>query len=151
MTNPKASPVSDEALAVADGLRVALYRLFRQIKRESAEINSGISPLQNLLLSLINERPGIGVGELASLEKLRGPTVSGHIKNLLAAGMVARAAPDKEDRRRVGLLLTDKGRETLEALRERRRDWLARQLDGLSPDSLAAIRKAIGPLSELGK
>ncbi|WP_394780495.1 MarR family winged helix-turn-helix transcriptional regulator [Undibacterium sp.] len=148
---PLSPPIPESTLAIADELRTALYRLHRQIRRESADVTFGVSPLQNLFLSMINDHPGIGVGELARMEKLRGPTISGHIKSLEEAGLVTRAAPDKDDRRRVGLLVTDKGSEVLEALRLRRRDWLARQLAALSPDSLEAIRKAIAPISEIGQ
>ncbi|GGC75824.1 MarR family winged helix-turn-helix transcriptional regulator [Undibacterium terreum] len=149
MPSSRSSPIPASTLAIADELRTALYRLHRQLRRESADETLGVSPLQNLFLAMINDHPGIGVGELARMEKLRGPTISGHIKSLEAAGLVTRAEPDKEDRRRVGLLVTEKGRETLDALRMRRRDWLARQLAALSPDSLAALRDAIGPMNEI--
>ncbi|MET1027761.1 MAG: MarR family transcriptional regulator [Dongiaceae bacterium] len=141
----------DDALALADELRPALHRLYRQLRRESEALDLGISPLQNLLLAVILEHPGIGVGDLARLEKLRSPTISGHIKAMETAGLVTRAVPQPDDRRRVGLLVTEKGREIIEALRRHRRDWLARQLAALSPDGRQAIRQAIGPLSEIGR
>ena len=78
------------------------------------------------MLAAIRERPGIGVGELARLENLRGPTVSAQIKAMEAAGIVRRETPNPDDRRRVGLVATEKGRAIVTALRRRRADWLTR-------------------------
>jgi DNA-binding MarR family transcriptional regulator len=141
----------EEAAALADDLRPALHRLHRQLRRNSGDPGRNISPLQNLLLAAIIEHPGVGVGELARIEKLRGPTISGHIKAMAAAGLVARKPPNAEDRRRVGLLATAKGRASLEASRRRKRDWLASRLAHLSPAARRAIRRAIAALNEIGQ
>jgi DNA-binding MarR family transcriptional regulator len=151
MTDAAAAKTSDDSLALADALRPALHRLYRQLRRQSDAPDLGVSPLQNLLLAALVKHPGIGIGDLARLEKLQGPTISGHVKALEAAGLVTRIAPDSDDRRRTGLAVTDKGRTILEALRLRRRDWLAQQLARLSPGGRRAIRDAVGPLSELGQ
>ncbi|MDQ0391876.1 MarR family winged helix-turn-helix transcriptional regulator [Labrys monachus] len=127
---------------------VPLHRLYRRLRQESVDTHEGISPFQNLLLVAILKHPGIGVGELARMEKLRGPTISGHIGPMETAGLV-RAVPDPHDRRRAGLHLTDKGRDLIETLRNRRRDWLAGQLALLPPEARQAIRGAIGPLTAL--
>lgn len=144
-----AAPTDDLATAteIAEGLRVALRRLLREFRRESHDL--GVSKLQLLLLAVIHEHPGIGVGELARLENLRGPTVSPQIKALEAAGIVAREAPNPDDRRRVGLVATEKGHAIIETLRRNRTDWLARRIAELSPESRRAIRDAVEPLGEL--
>jgi len=130
-------------------MRPALLRLYRRMRRETQD--GDISPLQNLLLVLIIKSPGIGVGALAEIEGLRGPTVSGHIKQLEAAGMVARTPPDPQDRRRTGLVATEEGVRRAEALRRQRTDWLARRLDRLSPAERQAIEAAIPALVRLGE
>lgn len=142
--------LEDEAFRLADELRPALHRLYRRLRQESVDSAEGLSPFQNLLLAAILEHPGIGVGELARMEKLRGPTISGHIGPMEAAGLV-RSVPHPDDRRRAGLFITDKGRELVEILRKRRRDWLAGQLALLPPEGRQAIRAAIGPLKELAQ
>ena len=136
---------------MAEVLRPTLHRLHRQLRRNSGDPSRTISPLQNLLLAAIIEQPGVGVGELARMEKLRGPTISGHIKAMVAAGLVARQLPDAEDRRRVGLLVTAKGRASLESARRRKRDWLANRLASLSPAARQSIRRAIAALNEIGQ
>ena len=145
--NPKHQ---EEARALADELRPILHRLYRQLRRESEDLDRGVSPLQNLLLAAIIEHPRIGVADLARIEKLRGPTISGHVNRLESAGLVTRAAPLSRDRRRVGLIVTPKGRASIDAIKRRRRDWLAHELGNLSIAARRTIRKAIGPLSEIG-
>ena len=147
MTNPAQRPA--DASALAADLRPLLHRLAREIRRESDDL--GASPLHGLLLAAILKQPGIGVGELARLERVRGPTISGHVKTLREAGLLARAAQDPADRRRVGLVATDKGRALIDAIRRRRTDWLAEKLAALSPQARQAIRAAIAPLSEIGR
>ena len=143
------TPADDLSAAteLAEALRLTLRRLIREFRRESHDL--GFSKLQLLLLASVCERPGVGVGELARLENLRGPTVSAQIKGLEAAGVVERAAPSPEDRRRVGLVATEKGQAVIEALRRNRTDWLTRRIAELSPEARRAIGEALGPLGDL--
>jgi DNA-binding MarR family transcriptional regulator len=67
------------------------------------------------------------------------------------AGLVSRSAPEPNDRRRVGLIATEKGQNLMKAMRRRRTDWLAQKLARLSPKARRAIRTAIGPLGEIGR
>ncbi len=102
--------LADEAadsLALSEDLQRVLHRLGRQLRRENQEL--AISPLHLLLLVAIRKNPGIGVGELARLEHVRGPTITGHVKTLTGLGLVGLGPPDPEDRRRVGLVVTEKG------------------------------------------
>jgi len=142
---------SDDALALADEMRPVLQRLYRRFRRESEDMDLGISSIQRLLLMVIGEKPGLGVGELAKHEKLRGPTISGHVKLLEAGGLIKRLAVDPLDRRRSSFFLTDRGRDLLEEARRRRRDWLVGQLDRLTPEGRQAIRAALAPLDEISQ
>ncbi|MBV6324287.1 MarR family winged helix-turn-helix transcriptional regulator [Duganella violaceipulchra] len=149
MTKEPAIP--KEAVALADELRTALHHVFRRIRQEGDSDPHGLTLQHKLLLSTISKAPGIGVAELARMEKLRGPTMSGHIKALENAGLVRRAVPNPEDRRRVGLLLTPQGEAVIEDIRSRRLDWLARKLAQLPPDGAQALRHAIQYLNEIGE
>lgn len=143
--------IPQDAIALADELRTALHHVFRRLRQESDDDPSGLTPQQKMLLSTISLQPGIGVAELARQEKLRGPTMSGHIKTLEALNLVKRDAPDPEDRRRSGLLLTEHGAALLAEIRNRRRDWLARRLAQLPPEGAAALRNALIYLNEIGE
>jgi DNA-binding MarR family transcriptional regulator len=143
--------IAQDTIALADELRLALKHVFRRLRQESDSDPGGMTLQQKLLISTISQHPGIGVAELARMEKLRGPTMSGHIKALEALNMVRRDAPDPADRRRSGLLLTDHGAAVLEQLRSQRRDWLARRLAQLPPEGAAALRNALVYLNEIGE
>lgn len=148
---PTEHTVTQETIALADELRLALKHLFRRLRQESDNDPAGMTLQQKLLISTISQHPGIGVAELARMEKLRGPTMSGHIKALEALNMVRREAPDPADRRRSGLLLTEHGAAVLEELRSQRRDWLARKLAQLPPEGAQALRNALVYLNEIGE
>jgi len=149
MTAIRPSDDLDDAAALAEALRPVLHRLIRQLRREGGDF--GVSPLQGQLLVAIIKHPGIGTAELARQEQVRGPTISGHVKAMEAAGLVARTAPAADDRRRIGLVATEKGRGIIKNMKRRRTDWLAQKLGGLPRDARRAIRDAIGPLSEIGQ
>jgi len=143
------SPVSKsraESLAVAEGLRPVLMRINRELRRETRA--GGASPEQVSLLVAVKYAPGIGVRELAARERISAAAMSKHVDRLERDGLVART-PSEEDRRRVGLTLTDEGRRILRRVRSRRTAWLVSRLDELSPEELAAVQAAIGPLSQL--
>ncbi|WP_322015198.1 MarR family winged helix-turn-helix transcriptional regulator [Paraburkholderia sp. J12] len=135
------------ALEIAEALRPVLHRLLRELRRESQ--HPEVSPLQALLLASIIKHPGIGVTELAALENVRGPTISGHIRSMEQLGLVEREANDPEDRRRIGLVATKKARDVIKAIKRNRTDWLARRLAALSPAERHAIREAVEPLSRI--
>src|SRR5712691_9760309 len=129
---PPTKPV--DTAAVADALRPVLLRVGRELRREARAV--GISPEQVSLLVAIKYAPGIGVRELAARERVSPPAMTKHVDRLERDGLVART-PSAEDRRRVGLSLTDEGQRVLRRVRSRRTAWLATRLGELSPDELA--------------
>jgi DNA-binding MarR family transcriptional regulator len=135
-----------DTVAIADNLRPALLQVGRELRREARDV--GVSPEQVSLLVTIKYAPGIGVGELAARERVSPPAMSNHVDRLERDGLVERT-PSAEDRRRVGLTLTDEGQRVLRRVRSRRTAWLASRLRGLTPDELAAVEAAVEPLSRL--
>jgi DNA-binding MarR family transcriptional regulator len=135
-----------DTAAVADALRPVLLRVGRELRREAREV--GVSPEQVSLLVAIKYQPGVGVRELAARERVSAPAMSKHVDRLERDGLVTRT-PSADDRRRVGLTLTDDGQRVLRRVRSRRTAWLATRLGHLSPAELAAVEAAVGPLSRL--
>lgn len=122
-------------------------RLMREMRRDAERQDTGLSLLQTMLLAAIGEHAGIGVAELARMQQVRSPTMSAQVKALEAVGLVERAAPDPDDRRRTGLQLTAAGEQRLQALRSERLDWLARRVARLDSGQLDALAAAIEPLN----
>jgi DNA-binding MarR family transcriptional regulator len=133
-------------MAVADGLRPVLLRVGRELRREAREV--GVSPEQVSLLVAIKYSPGIGVRELAARERISAPAMSKHVDRLERDGLVART-PSADDRRRVGLSLTDEGRRVLRRVRSRRTAWLVSRLGKLDPGELERVAAAVEPLAQL--
>jgi|SRR5262245_33766136 len=138
--------VKEEAAALAGRLRPVLQRLHRHLRRQNQAM--GTSPLHIGLLNSISQQEGLGIGELALQEKLRGPTITAHINQMEAEGWVERR-PSPKDGRRVGLFITRKGRGLMAAAQQRRADWLATRLAELSPEGRRAVTAALAPLEAL--
>jgi DNA-binding MarR family transcriptional regulator len=140
------SALVSDPVALANRLRPALLRLNRELRRETSSL--GVTGGQAALLYLISRSPGLGVRSLAALEGMSAAGMSGHVDRLEAAGLVRRI-PSTDDRRRVGLELTDEGVRMLRAVRRRRTAWLAQRLGRLDPAELEAVERALQPLSRL--
>jgi DNA-binding MarR family transcriptional regulator len=134
---------------LSEDLRTALKGIVRQMRRDTERQEPGLSMMQAMLLHLIHEHPGIGVAELARLQKVRSPTMSGQLKALEAAGLVQRGAAPAQDRRRSGLTVSPGGIAALQQLRDRRHDWLSQRIARLAPAQLDALAGAIDALNVL--
>lgn len=140
---------ADGIAALAADLRRAVLRLNRELRRRTQL--PGVSPIHGTLLALIQRNPGVGVSELAALERMRVPTMSGHVRRLEEAGLVTRSPAPERDRRRVGLSVTPAGEQVVDAIRRQRTDWLAERLRSLAPEARAALRDAVSPLRQLSE
>jgi DNA-binding MarR family transcriptional regulator len=145
MTHPRHEQIG----RLSEALRTALKGLVRQMRRDTERQEQGLSLMQSLLLHQIHEHPGIGVAELARMQQVRSPTMSGQVKALEEAGLVERAAPQADDRRRSGLCVSPAGTRALQQLRDRRHDWLSQRIARLSPAQLDALAGAIDALNIL--
>lgn len=138
--------LATDPVTVANRLRPVLLKLNRHLRREIHSL--GVTGGQASLLFTIQSHPGIGVRELAALERMSAPGMSKYVGRLEQAGLVARA-PSGVDRRRIGLRVTAEGERVLRSVKSRRTAWLAARLRGLSEAQLHAVDAAIEPLQEL--
>ncbi len=137
--------VSADPVTLANELRPVLLKLNRHLRREVHSL--GVTGGQVSLLSQILRRPGIGVRELAALEGMSAPAVSGYVGRLERAGLVERTAG--ADRRRVGLTVTAEAERVLRSVKSRRTAWLASRLERLDPEQLRRVEAAVEPLLAL--
>lgn len=132
--------------AVAADLRPVLLRVARELRKETEQL--GVTARQATLLWLVKRSPGLSLAELASEEGISPPAMSGHVDRLERAGLLLRVRSD-DDRRRVGLRLTDEGERLMRRVRARRTTWLANRLAALDPSELHAIEAAVPALRRL--
>lgn len=135
-----------EPLAVANRMRPALLKLARELRRESHAL--GVTGGQVSLLFQIQQNRGIGVRDLAALERVSPASMSSHVDRLERAGLIQRT-PDPSDRRRQGLSLNAEGERVLRSVKSRRTAWLASRLQQLSPAEVAALDGAVEPMLAL--
>jgi len=131
---------------VAAELRPVLLRLARELRKETEQI--GVTASQATLLWLVKRSPGLSLAELAAEEGISPPALSGHIDRLERAALIERVR-SSEDRRRVGLRLTDEGERLLRRVRARRTTWLTERMRALEPADIDAIEAAVPALMKL--
>jgi DNA-binding MarR family transcriptional regulator len=100
-------PAADRVLQQFRIILNAVKTHFQQVERRS-----GIGGVQVWALSLIHERPGLGVGQLAVALNVRQPTASSVVRNLALQGLIE-ARREGPDRRSVQLHATAAGGELL--------------------------------------
>jgi DNA-binding MarR family transcriptional regulator len=137
--------MANESATLANRLRPVLLRIARELRREIHSL--GVTGGQVSLLIQIKRNPGITASALAERERISAPGMSGHIARLEAADLIERTRG--EDRRRIGLTLTEAGDKVLTNVRKRRTAWLAEHLKGLSDDEREAIEAALPALEKL--
>jgi DNA-binding MarR family transcriptional regulator len=131
---------------IANRLRPVLLKLNRELRHEIHSL--GVTGGQVSLLIQIKYHPGIGIRELAALERISVPGMSKFVSRLEEAALVERA-PVEGDQRRVGLTLTAAGQKVLRSVKSKRTAWLSDRLRQLDPEELEAIDAAIEPLTHL--
>jgi DNA-binding MarR family transcriptional regulator len=131
--------LSSPDLEAADRFHSAAIHALRFVAREDPA--SGLSAARLSALSVLVFGGPKTLGELAAAERVRPPTMTGIVRALEEAGLVRRAA-DERDGRVVRMHATAKGKRVLERARERRIAKLAERLSGLDEHDLARVREA---------
>jgi DNA-binding MarR family transcriptional regulator len=125
---------------LASELRISVMRLRRRLANERHPDND-LSLGAMAVLAVLNRRGEMTLGALAEAEGVQPPSMTRTVNCLEEGGYVVRR-PGETDRRQVLIVITDLGRATVVADRERRDAWLARRLGALSADERALLRAA---------
>jgi DNA-binding MarR family transcriptional regulator len=120
----------DETLTdTAARLRRGIMRLSRRLRLSAA---GSLSPGQVSILGWLDQHESLTLGEIATFEQVRPPSITPLVNSLKAQGLIA-CAKDVVDRRSTRVVLSAKGRRELNAIRRRRTEFLERKLLALSP------------------
>lgn len=125
---PIVSDLSPEAAVVLRQFRVVFNTVrshFQQIERQS-----GLGGAQLWTLSILAQRPGIGIGELAEAMDVHQSTASNLVRVLVRKGLAV-SSRDLEDRRAVNLVVSEAGQQVLAAA--------PGPFAGVLPDALARL------------
>lgn len=142
---PEAQGAPLKAMDIADQLHSATLHLLRKLRIRDRE--SGVGPAQLSALSVLVFGGPRSLGELAEAEGVRPPTMTRIVTALERSGLVRRLAT--EDRRRVRLEATARGKKILWAGRRRRVESLAQGLELFSDVEREHLRVAAALLQRL--
>src|SRR3954468_509953 len=123
----------------ADRLHSAAIHLLRRVRRTDAL--TGVPAAQLSALSVLMGGPRT-LGELASAEQVRPPTMSNLVSEMESAGLVRRSG-DSADARVVRVEMTAKGRRVLAKGREMRIADIERRIRRLSSDDASTVADAV--------
>lgn len=146
MSYAKDMPTATRSLSLAGDLRISVMRLSRRLRAEQADI--GLTLTQLSALASLERHGPTTPGHLASIERVRPPSMTRVLNGLADQGLVARTA-HPTDGRQVVVEVTDAARRRLRADRRRREEWLAQRIATLSADERRVLQSAIPILEEL--
>ena len=128
---------------VAARLRLAVVRTARRLRQEAnaAEGAGGLSPTLNAALATISNHGPLTPSELAERERVRRPTATRIVANLVDLGLVTRT-PDPSDGRGFLVAPTAEGTALLKRLRGRKNVFLAKRMRDLGPEDVATLERA---------
>jgi DNA-binding MarR family transcriptional regulator len=131
----RACAVTGVAASLADRVHSAAIHLLRRLRR--TDPLTGVHPAQLSVLSVLMGGPRT-LGDLAAAEQVQPPTMSRLIRDMEAAGLVARRRDDA-DGRVVWIGWTSAGEAVLRRGRELRIAALRNQIDALPPADQQAL------------
>jgi DNA-binding MarR family transcriptional regulator len=135
----KQNPESSALFAVADRLHSTAIHLLRRVRKQ--DVATGEGPARLSALSVLVFGGPKTLGELAAAEQVKPPTMSRIVAGLARSKLVQITA-DPQDRRRMSIRPTPKGVKLLHQGRQRRIEYLASQLVGLTAAELAQVAES---------
>jgi DNA-binding MarR family transcriptional regulator len=129
---------STDRAQLAGRLRLVVTRLNRRL-RQQGETGMGASTFS--ALATISHRGPLSLGELATLEGVKPPSITTTVAALEGQGLVTRV-PDAADRRVTRVTVTPRGRLRLLRSRTRKTAYLAARLEALDERQLQVLEEA---------
>src|SRR5437588_1140893 len=128
-----------EAVAVADRLHSAAIHLLRRLRKQDVATGEGPARLSALSVLVFGGRKTLG--ELAEAEQVKPPTMSRIVAGLARSKLVEITA-DPQDGRRMSIRPSPKGVKLLHEGRQRRIEYLASHLAGLTHEELVQVAES---------
>ncbi|AEV81440.1 MarR family transcriptional regulator [Actinoplanes sp. SE50] len=127
------------AASLAKTLREAIIRFSRRVRQARPVGDLTFSQLS--ALTSLQLHGALTPRELADVERVQPPTMTKIVGKLEDRGLVART-PHPTDGRQVILAATDEGRAVYTQNEDIRNEWLAGQLDRLTPEERDTLARA---------
>ena len=134
---------------LASQLRVSVARLARRLRQEGSQDENATPSQLTALATLYRDGP-MTLGELATAERVKPPSMTRVVAALEERGLVRRDH-SSDDARVVRVSATEEGRRAHEEYSKRRDAWLCRQLLHLSAEDRELLVKATDLLDRLAE
>jgi len=134
---------------LASRLRSSIARVARRLRQEGM-VNQEASPSQLAALATLFLIGPMTLGELASAERVKPPTMTRIVAALEERGLVRREA-SAADGRVVHVVVTDEGRTAHEDYRKRRDAWLRHKLSQLTAPERHTLAEAAEILDRMAE
>jgi DNA-binding MarR family transcriptional regulator len=138
--------IRTDSAELADKLHSAAIHLLRKLRREDE--SSGLNAPRLSALSVIVFGGPLSLGDLASAEQVRPPTMTRIVNALEVQGLVTKQR-DETDGRSIRLAATPAGKALLMEGRKRRVDALANQIASLGHAQQEKLEAAIQILADV--
>lgn len=145
-TQPKLPEPTDQAMRVLRRFRVVFNAVKTHFRQVESEV--GIGGAQVWALSVVQEFPDIGIGELARAMDIHQSTASNLIKSLVGKKLVL-ASRAGEDRRSVTLRVTPAGRALVRKAPGPSAGVLPQALASLDPRTLSRLEEDLQALMDV--
>ena len=140
-----ASAEEQRAREILDTVPVVMRKIRKELRKGGARV---LTVPQFRTLAFVNRRKGASLSEAAEHIGLTLPSVSTLVDGLVSRGYVTRKT-QPDDRRRMNLVLTDRGEATLRVAREGALAEMSRRLRDMSPSERGVVMRAMRTLREL--
>lgn len=147
MLTTERSPTTATTEELANRLRLAVTRLARRLRQETAD-GTPLTPSSSAALSTIERHGPLTPSDLADHERIQRPTATRIVGNLEQAGLVTRTQ-DPDDGRCTRIAATPEGRALLRNLRRRKTAYFTRRIDTLPDQDVATLHQAAAILERL--
>lgn len=134
------SEIAERERTLASRLRVAVVRLNRRLRAQTADAVITLSQIS--ALSCLHRGGSMTPGELAAKEGVQPPSMTRVIAALEDLGLVSRHAHPSDGRQAI-VELTEKGRARIEEEVTERERWLDQQLADLDEEEIAELSRAV--------
>lgn len=124
---------------LAQSLREILGRSHRVLREQGGRL--GLTSSQTEVLGYVHREGPLTITALANRQRVRSQSMGATVEALLKMGLVT-VTPDPSDGRQKVVSVTDEARELINEGRSARTDWLAKQLESLSPVERRTLAQA---------
>jgi DNA-binding MarR family transcriptional regulator len=133
---------------LASRLRVSISRLVKVIRSE-VKIHELLSLTENSTLSTVYKQGEMLPSEIAAKEKVTSQSMSQIINKLNELGFILKT-PSLEDKRKVIITITPKGKEFIDVRMNQKMEWLEKAITDKTTDAEKEVLKsAIAILTKL--